>query len=127
MQARNEMVLLRRRARAAGHVWSTTTLSSNHIAIVVQRAARVTLAMAATIVRVRQTVRLRQTLITVFAGDQVLARALAGVHVAARVVARAENIARAQLTAIDVVRYQIPVAFLAHVALASAHIRLAVT
>lgn len=126
VQVWNEIILLWCGASASGHMWPTTTLSANHIASVVQWATGITITMMATFVAVWQTVCLWQTLITVFAGDQVLARTFAGVHVATRIIACAQNVTGTQLATFDIVSLQIPVAFFAHVALTTAHMWLAV-
>lgn len=125
-QRRYEVVLLRHLAPPAGHVVATLALAADHVAVVVERAARIAVAQAAAVGALRQTVRVLQTLVAVLAAHVPLARALAGVHVAAGIVVRAERVARAALAAVRIVGAQVPEALAAHVALPAVHVRLAV-
>lgn len=122
-QRRNEVVLLGHLAPPAGHVVAALALAANHVAMVVQRAARIAVAQAAAVDALRQAVRLLQTLVAVLAAHVSLARALAGVHVAAGVVGRAQNVARAALAPLLVRFAQIPEAIATGVAPPTDHVR----
>lgn len=65
---------------------NSLALSSQHITVVVQGAARVTVTGLAAVWVLRETIVLRQTLVTVSASHKALAGALTSYHVAAQVV-----------------------------------------
>lgn len=112
-------------AVATAHIRSASTLARNHITVIVDGTSRIAIARRTTILTVRQSVRFRHALVTVFPGHQSFAHTLAGVSIATRVVDGAENVTRAAFTTIRITSDQIPKAFFADITLATDHIRLA--
>lgn len=121
------MVLLRGATCPTRHMRTAPTLSANHIAIVIQCSAGITVTRCASIVAVRQAEGLWQTLITVLSSDERLASTFACVHVASGIIESTEKIAGTLFATLRVSCLQVPVAVLANIALTSMHIRFTMT
>jgi len=81
--------------RRKKHILLLPALACDDVAVVVKAAAGVAFAHLASILLLRESVELGQTLVAVPAGDKALAAALAGEDVASLVVDRAQRVARA--------------------------------
>ena len=101
-------------------------LAGDHVAVVVVRSARITVAGFASVARFRQAIEFRKTLVTVPSGDVAFAHALAAVHVAALVLVSAQQMAAALLASVLVLFRKVPESVLALVAATTFHVALAV-
>lgn len=127
MQIGYKVILLRLRASASCHVRTATTLTRQHITVIIVGATRIAVAERATILGFRETKSLRLTLITVFARDETLAQTFASVHIAARIVDCAQRVAGTGFTTLWIVGIEIPETIFALIAATSLNIRFAVT
>lgn len=126
-QVRNEMILLRLITRSSLHVATARTLAGQHVAMIVQRTARIAVTQRTTVLTLRQSIRFGHTLITIFAGHQSLARTFARMHVATGIINRSQCVARTALATVDTKRIQIPEAFFTCVTPTTAYIWLTMT
>lgn len=127
VQAGNKMILLRLAAISSLHVLPAFALSSDHVAVIIQRTARIAVARCATFWTFRESVSLRHALVAVAAHYQSLASAFAGVEVAAEIIHRSQNVACALLATVGVVRRHVPESFFANVATSALDMGFAVT
>lgn len=121
----NECILDRLTAIASAHVRSATALTREHIAVIVHRAARITVAGRASILAIGQAERLWHTLIAVFSRNQALAHTLASMLLASGIVDGSESVAGTTFTTLWIGRGQIPESIFACVTLAADNVCLA--
>ena len=126
VEGSGEVALLRLVAGAASDVRTALALAGDHVAVVVVRSARITVAGFASVARFRQAPEFRKTLVTVPSGDVALAHALAAVDVAALVLVSAQQVAAALLASVVVLFRKVPESVLALVAATTFHVALAV-
>lgn len=127
MQRWDEVMLLGFPTVTALHVRTATALSGNHIAVVIQRTSRMTVAQRTSFRTIRQPISLRNTLVTITSSDKSLAGTLTRVHIAPGIIDRSQDVTHTRFASIGSILVKVPETVLTLIASSTIHVSLAVT